>query len=173
MHGLDDSKFLWPVLCLKIFQAVFCLLCLNPEAEFCEEEERLSLSLSSGAREGGDKKLCNFDLWQKKIVCQRETQNSDRDRDRGGIGSNEFCVRLVFGYVMELWILPEGCKNLVSWSRQCGQDYPSSHAQGWGGFWILFFFAKGFFFLAGSCSVLGSLIFSSFKYYFVLGFFSI
>jgi len=37
---------------------------LNPEAEFCEEEERLSLSLSlsSGAREGGDKKLCNFDL---------------------------------------------------------------------------------------------------------------
>ncbi len=39
---------------------LFCLLCLNPEAEFCEEEERLSLS--SGAREGGDKKLCNFDL---------------------------------------------------------------------------------------------------------------
>jgi hypothetical protein len=33
---------------------------LNPEAEFCEEEE--SLSLSSGAREGGDKKLWNFDL---------------------------------------------------------------------------------------------------------------
>lgn len=65
---------------------------------------------------------------KKKIVCQRETQNSDRDR--GGIGSNEFCVRLVFGYVMELWILPEGCKNLVSRSRQCGQDYPSSHAQG-------------------------------------------
>ncbi len=67
---------------------------------------------------------------KKKIVCQRETQNSDRDRDRGGIGSNEFCVGLVFGYVMELWIVPEGCKNLVSWSRQCGQDYPSSHAQG-------------------------------------------
>jgi hypothetical protein len=23
---------------------LFCLLCLNPEAEFCEEEQRLSLS---------------------------------------------------------------------------------------------------------------------------------
>lgn len=162
MHGLDDSKFLWPVLCLKIFQAVFCLLCLNPEAEFCEEEERLSLSLSSGAREGGDKKLCNFDLWQKKIVCQRETQNSDRDRDRGGIGSNEFCVRLVFGYVMELWILPEGCKNLVSWSRQCGQDYPSSHAQGWGGFWILFFFCKGILFSSWQLLCFGLLNFLKF-----------
>jgi hypothetical protein len=40
------------------------------------------------------------------------------------------------------------------------------------GFGFLFFSQRDFFFLAGSCSVLGSLIFSSFKYYFVLGFFS-